>query len=675
MSKRNPAAKTPTKAKASARPRGTAGSARTPESAKLTRAREIAGSELAPIFGGSIDPDDHLYRSLNEGPRDLPAYTHERQIELAFGLFLTDPLAKRIVEITKDYVVADGLTYEVEPSEAEQEAEKAAQAERGRVEAERKAAAQAADLAKQVALAGVPAAPPRAAEAVAGDDDEGDDEDGEETDAPGAAPSTDPTSTLSSDEPTCEELTAVLERHWNDPDNNWPLKQSDRAIGLSVWGEQFYPVFVRESDGHVKLGRLDPRRIKAVITDPDNEERVVSVVTRALIAEQERVYRVVHVQEAGEGGEGGDGGSGADSTRDGYLVGARPGETCPVTGRAYTGSCFYFAVNRVQGAKRGHSDLFSLIDWIDAYSTLLFDGIDSASLKGSFVWDVTLNGADDTAIAEFKKKNAKPPKKGAVRIHNENVTWAAVTPDLKALDHAEFARLYRVHILGGAGLPEHWYGEGDSATRATASEMSAPVLRRLKARQSYFCALVEEVLRYAVDCAILAGEIRGTPETKNRVKVHAPEFEAGDVAKGAGALAQGTSALAVAEDRKWISRDTARKGFAAIADHLGVKVDAEAEKAAAEAQDEAQAESDAANAPAAPEALEAAGARGIVPPMGSTGGAAASDRAAEAMVADLVAQTVQDELARDRERVRAKKAAAQAARPALPKTMRIEVTG
>lgn len=623
---------------------------------KVGRAREVAASEF---IGGSIDSDDYLYRAAGEGPRDLPSYTHDRQIELAFGLFLTDPLAKRIVEITKDYVIADGITYEVEQSEAEREAERAAQAEHAKARAERKATIARAGLGMFPLAPGgtgagsTKAAPPgtprasdlsqRTVEALERD--------------PGAPIAPKGLPPVVDDEPTSDELRAVLDRHWNDPDNNWPLKQHDRVTGLGVWGEQLYPAFVNPTTGHVKLGRIDLRRIKEVRTDPENEERVVAVALHPLAGETRgKVYRVVHVHEAVDSAEG------APSESEGYLVGAeddaREGGSKGGSKGAetYDGTCFYFAVNRIQGAKRGHSDLLTLIDMIDAYGSLLMNGIDSAAQKNSFIWDVLLTGADDAAIADFKRKNAKPPKPGAVRVHNENVTWTAVSPDLGATQHVELARLYRVHILGGAGLPEHWYGEGDSATRATAAEMSAPVLRRLKSRQTYVTSMIQDVLRFQVDQAILAGEIRGTPETKKRVTVHAPEFEAGDVAIGAAALAQSTNALAVAEDRGWVTRDTARKGFAAVASHLGVTINADAEKDAIEAQDGAEAdqatadaEDAAANMAAVAGAAGAAGGRGVVPPQGGMGGmsdmmGSGGGRAAEALAAGSRSRFVEIEV-------------------------------
>jgi len=621
-------------------------------SSPAARAREVAGAELVALFGGGIDPDDHLFRSLDRGPRDLPLYTHERQIELAFGLYLTDPIAKRILDIRRDYTVADGLRFEI----AESEAEKAAAQEEAAALARRKP--KATPSAPPV----VPGKPPpnpaippsptsreesggppgieesgRASEAdplpFEAETDDDQDEDLDDEIEGDLARTTDP-APGSDDEPTVEEIRAVLEAHWKDPDNAWDLKQGQRALALGLWGEQIWPVFVRPTDGHVKLGALDPRWVQEVRADPENAERIDSVILKNTAdGGPGRSYRAIRVMETAADVEAYRAAAQTAAARPvagPVTPGARPplGPTMPAAKSALdhpeprigfmAGDVFYFAVNGVQGARRGHSDLFHLIDWIDGYGSLLFDAKDAARMQRAYIFDVTLKGAKPDEIAQFLKKN-KTPRPGSIRAHNEKVTWQAVSPELKATEHVEFAGLYKRQILGGAGFPEHWFAEGDSAVRATAKEMAAPVLMSLKERRRFFCHMVEQALRYQVDQAILAGKLRGTAKTKERVRVTAAEFETRDVVAASSALAQVTSALATATGEKWITPATARRTFASVADHLGVKIDADAEGAALDGDgaEEAEAERDAAKAEAEGLRAALAGAvagNGTVPP-------------------------------------------------------------
>lgn len=60
--------------------------------------------------GAGIDSDEHLYRSLTGSSRDITPLTQDRVLQLASYLFESNPLARRIVELTKDFVVGDGFT-------------------------------------------------------------------------------------------------------------------------------------------------------------------------------------------------------------------------------------------------------------------------------------------------------------------------------------------------------------------------------------------------------------------------------------------------------------------------------------------------------------------------------------------------------------------------------------
>lgn len=79
------------------------------------RSVEIAKriAESYPMVGGSAD--DNLWRSLNQiSNRDLYILTQKRMQDIAFYLYDSNPLAKRIIEITRDFVIGDGFTYTAE---------------------------------------------------------------------------------------------------------------------------------------------------------------------------------------------------------------------------------------------------------------------------------------------------------------------------------------------------------------------------------------------------------------------------------------------------------------------------------------------------------------------------------------------------------------------------------
>ena len=67
-----------------------------------------------------------------------------------------------------------------------------------------------------------------------------------------------------------EEHQKLLNAFWSDPINNWPMRLEQRVRALGLLGEQCYIANVREGDGFVRLGYLDPSLIGRVVMDPDN---------------------------------------------------------------------------------------------------------------------------------------------------------------------------------------------------------------------------------------------------------------------------------------------------------------------------------------------------------------------------------------------------------------------
>ncbi len=341
--------------------------------------------------GGGIDADEHLYRKLtgSEG-KDLSPLKQERMLQIAYHLYETNPLAHRIVELTKDFVVGEGITYEARD----------------------------------------------------------------------------------------EEVKGVLDSFWLDPVNLWDLKQHQKALELGLYGEQCYTVAVNEYSGQVRLGYIDPLHIDEVLADPDNCELITQVKLKGTAAHPGRALKVVQVDED------------PMSESYGYL----------------TGECFFFKVNSVSNSTRGRSDLLALADWLSGYDEFLFNRLDRAALINAFVWDVTLKGLNQEEIERYLR-NTPAPKPGSVRAHNENVEYRAVAPDLKANDASAEARLLKNHILGGAGVPEHWFAEGGETNRATAAEMGEPTIKRLAARQRYFRHMLEYIFLFVIDQAIIHGKL------------------------------------------------------------------------------------------------------------------------------------------------------------------------
>jgi len=433
----------------------------------LTRALQRIGliEVVNPMTIGGIDEDDWKYRRLTDKVgKDLPQFQRDKLLRIAYWLYLTNPIARRILELTKEYVVGEGISFNAAEGEVQE----------------------------------------------------------------------------------------VLEAHWNDPVNHWDLKQHNKALELGLYGEQIYPVFVNKVNGHVRLGYIDPLIVKAVKTDPDNIEVITEIILKGSPGEAERVLPIIRLDEE------------PNSDSYGRFIGGKSND-------ANASGCFFFAINKVSNATRGVSDLACLADWLDIYDQALFATSERAQLASAFVWDVTLEGMNQEQIQVWLKSNPTP-KPGSLRAHNERVKWDAVAPDLKSYDTARHARTLRNQVLAGAGFPEHWFAEGGDVNRATAMEMGDPTLKKLTARQRYFKHMVEYILHFVVDQAVIAGKLSDSMDLS--FEVNTPDMSVRDMAKVASVLNQATAALVVARDNRWVTEDTARSIFASMAGQLGVEVDA-----------------------------------------------------------------------------------------------------
>lgn len=354
---------------------------------------------------------------------------------------------------------------------------------------------------------------------------------------------------------------AALTRHWKDGLNAWDIKLPKRVRELSIFGEQCWPVFRSPITGMVRLGYLDPATIATVVTDPENREQPIGIVTKKNRKGEARRYRIiVNVPEAAFA-------EGTQAIRQTFT----------------DGDCFFFRVNELCNATRGVSDLLAQMDWLDAYDQFLFGEVDRASAVRAFIWDVTLTGATPQEV-EARAKKITAPRPNSVRVHNEGEVWKAESPALNAYDAAAAARLIRNHMLGGATVPEHWYGGAEDVNKSTGSSMTEPTERMLEMRRALIGYMLEQVGQFVVRShwGALDRELSSQEaEQLATLGVAWPEMTSKDTTKYAAALQQATASVLQLVAENLLTRETALRVVAALASQLGVDIDIDAEIEAA----------------------------------------------------------------------------------------------
>jgi hypothetical protein len=355
------------------------------------------------------------------------------------------------------------------------------------------------------------------------------------------------------------EMQETIERFWSDPINSMDVKLPKKVRELAIFGEQVWPTFVNEMSGHVRLGYLDPALIETVVVDPDNPEQPIGIVTV-----KDRKGRALRYRVIVNGPE--------------TVFTQRTQE---IRQTFADGEAFFFTVNDLSVSRRGRSDLRAPADWVDGYDQFLFGEIERYNFLRAFVWDVTITGADDTKIKQ-KAREIKPPTPGSVRVHNDSEKWQAVSPEIGAYESAAAGRLFRNHVLGGATIPEHWFGGGGDVNRATGDSMGEPTFKAFSMRQRFLKHMLESVGRYVIRQKLIAET--GEPDWWDaRLACEAvfPEMTARDTTKYAAALTQVVTAVNMAIDAGRMSEETGVAMIAAVAGRLGVEIDPEAELVAA----------------------------------------------------------------------------------------------
>lgn len=357
-----------------------------------------------------------------------------------------------------------------------------------------------------------------------------------------------------------EDNQKALERFWLDPINDMDLKLFKKARELALFGEQCYPAFVNEHDGFVRIGYLDPSLIQEVVMDPDNPEQQIGIITYKDRSGKVRKYRVI-----------------INGEEDVFTE-----RTQALRKTFTTGDAFFFRINDLSAGRRGRSDLLAQADWLDAYDQFMFGELERYAVLRAFIWDVTLkNATEEQVTARAKKITA--PKPMSVRVHNDSETWEALSADLKSFDTSEGARLFRNHVLGGATIPEHWYGGGGDVNRAVGAEMGTPTLKVLTMRQRVLKNMLESIGRYVLWQKARAENAKvDWSDPAMKVQAIFPELSEKDLSKATTALSQVAVACASLVMQGLLSEKSAVALIAVIAKKLGLEIDPEEELQAAQ---------------------------------------------------------------------------------------------
>lgn len=359
------------------------------------------------------------------------------------------------------------------------------------------------------------------------------------------------------------------------------------CLQLRLLGEQIYPAFVREADGRVTLGYLDPGSVEKIVTHPDNAMERWMVICKAPLAGKKKAYRIIR-----EDREFVEDDKVTEATHENKLVMHNQTtlqkwelETLKdLDIKEYSGSVFFFPINCLSNQPRGYSDLVQAADWIDQAEETLFAMAEREQMAGYFSFDVTLTGADDATVrARAKELRANPPSKGSVNVHNDAEEWKMWAPDLKQYASIASFTGQITFIMGGLGYPVSWYGYGDDTNRSTLQEQATPSEKTLEHDQNQFERMMLFIARFVADQAEISGAYSPDTAVSNEVRFPLPPIRAEKaMAEMLQTFAPLVNSLVMAEDARLLSHATAARVVQTTLNDLGLDINPEDEAAAIE---------------------------------------------------------------------------------------------
>lgn len=274
-------------------------------------------------------------------------------------------------------------------------------------------------------------------------------------------------------------VAAVVDEFWNDPRNRVADLQELWLRDQLIMGESLIEMLVGPLSGTTRFSPIDPSIISEISYVAGNPLWVDQVIYRNANTQDDQTLQVVAVDDA---------------------LGLRKGQ-----------AMLWQPFKTLITDQRSVPFLSPVLDWLDSYDTVLSNLIDRTALARYLVWDVTVKG-DQTDVDAFVKARGGThvPRSGSVEVHNEAVSWTPKTAETGAMEDSAAASSVLTLVAGGSGLAKTWLSEPDGANRATSLTMAEPVRRRVAGVQKTWLGYQTELVRFAVDQAVLAKRLPAT---------------------------------------------------------------------------------------------------------------------------------------------------------------------
>ncbi len=356
---------------------------------------------------------------------------------------------------------------------------------------------------------------------------------------------------------------SVLDLHWKM--NEWDQMLGDRVRTIGIFGEQLYVPFVREGDGLVIIGSINPMHIYSILTNPHNQAELIRVFTT--LRYQDRVDDHAHQHRRNGDGKDHVADHGFPEGRSFPIIRLGPDGKLTYVGDEKDPDVFFFAVNRIDGARRGMPDLLPSLDWLEGLDGFVFSMMERADLASNVVFDIMYKGFKDSEIKKRIDQFNQQMRDGLTYGHNENVELTIKSPQLGGADAEIVNRIIIKQVQAGTGFAGLFFGDSDDLTRASASELSVPVAKMIQSRQQFIKHMMTRIFQFQIERSVAAGALKGVTDFSFEITM--PKVFLRDLTTVTKSILDLSEALGVGVDKGWIDNDQAGAMFKVSLEQLG----------------------------------------------------------------------------------------------------------
>lgn len=285
---------------------------------------------------------------------------------------------------------------------------------------------------------------------------------------------------------------------------------------LAITGNLFFSLFVRPTSGQVRVRAIPFEEIVDVFSNPHDKTDVWFYLRRW--------------QERGGGPTWtADGGRAREAWYPDWRYWHRTEQVPSVWGSlpVVDVPVYHVKVGAGPHQRYGLSEVYQAVDWARAYKEFLTDWAALTKALSRFAWKVTTPGgvAARAAAAAKMGRNPAAATTGVNKATETAGTWVAsqsgasleAIPKTGASVSAEDGRRLLLMVCAATGLPETFFGDVSVGTLATANSLDRPTELKFRDRQELWAAVFGDLCEFAVDMAILAGELAGSIEPGEEV--------------------------------------------------------------------------------------------------------------------------------------------------------------